>query len=73
MERPAVQFHRSVGLGLISFMERGDHRVVQGTHVSDTFFRTLGVTPILGPRLLPGEDEPLFFPAGGVSRLLRGI
>ena len=48
---------------------------VQGTHVSDGFFRTLGVTHILGRDFYPGEDEPgvPFFRAGGVSRLLRGI
>lgn len=58
MERPAVQFHRSVGLGLISFTELGDHRVVQGTHVSDGFFRTLGVTPILGRDFYPAKTSP---------------
>lgn len=31
---------------------------VQGARVSDGFFRTLGVTPILGRNFYPGEDKP---------------
>ncbi len=31
---------------------------VQGARVSDGFFRTLGVTPILGRDFYPGEDRP---------------
>jgi macrolide transport system ATP-binding/permease protein len=31
---------------------------VRGARVSDGFFRTLGVTPILGRDFIPGEDKP---------------
>ena len=31
---------------------------VQGARVTDGFFRTLGVTPILGRDFCPGEDKP---------------
>lgn len=31
---------------------------VQGARVSDGFFRTLGVTPLLGRDFYPGEDKP---------------
>jgi predicted permease len=33
-------------------------QIVRGARVSDGFFRTLGVTPILGRDFYPGEDSP---------------
>jgi macrolide transport system ATP-binding/permease protein len=36
----------------------GGAEMVMGVRVSAGFFRTLGVTPVLGRDFLPGEDEP---------------
>ena len=48
-----------MGLGLISFTQCGDHRAgARRRAFSDGFFRTLGVTPILGRDFYPGEDRP---------------
>src|SRR5215469_13866707 len=33
-------------------------QVVRGARVSDSFFRTLGVAPVLGRDFYPGEDQP---------------
>jgi predicted permease len=38
--------------------DRKGAQIVRGARVSDGFFRTLGVTPILGRDFYPGEDLP---------------
>jgi predicted permease len=38
--------------------DRSGTQIVRGARVSDGFFRTLGVTPILGRDFYPGEDSP---------------
>src|SRR5579885_514380 len=40
------------------FEAQGDVQIARGVRVSDGFFRTLGISPILGRDFYPGEDLP---------------
>jgi macrolide transport system ATP-binding/permease protein len=44
--------------GSFTLTKRSGAEQVPGTRVSAGFFRTLGVTPVLGRDFLPGEDSP---------------
>jgi predicted permease len=46
------------GYARYAFHTQGGIEPVDGARVSDGFFRTLGVTPMLGRDFRPGEDKP---------------
>jgi macrolide transport system ATP-binding/permease protein len=59
-KRSNLPFSSIEAWGWASYLVRSSQATepVQGARVSDGFFRTLGVTPILGRNFYPGEDKP---------------
>ena len=59
-KRSGLPFSSVEAWGWASYLMRGTDATepVQGARVSDGFFRTLGVIPVLGRDFYPGEDKP---------------